>query len=258
MKQGCLFISLIFFLLVSELSYFVRENGKHGFELLPGLEEMFLLLFAYDIVLLSSTPSGLKNQIDNLEKVSQSLGLTVTLDNLGYLTARKKWFYSGNEIEAVNSYKYLSYTLITKLSIDCQCEDYAGRAKGKVLDLNKSMWSLGSLNTRVFFQLFDAQIKPMSLYDSETWGTVRLNVIESAHVFACKRLLSVSDKTQNHMVYGDTGRYPLNKDSTISASTYWLKVDEMPMNRFPKQVYLMMNNRIRLILRTKTELGRKH
>ena len=25
----------------------------------------------------------------------------------------------------------------------------------------------------------------------------------------CKRLLSVSDKTRNHMVYGETGSYPL-------------------------------------------------
>ena len=104
----------------------------------------------------------------------------------------------------MNSYKYLGYTLTTKLSSDCACEDYASRAMGKVLDLLKTMWSLGSLNTRVFFQLFHAQIKPMLLYASEMWGTARLNVIESAHLFACKRFLSVSDKTPNHMVYGDT------------------------------------------------------
>ena len=189
--------ALIVSLLVSEVADFARENGKHGFQLLSGHEEMFLLLFADDIVLLSSTPSGLQNQIDSLEKkVSQSMGVTVNLDKTkvmvfrkgGYLTAREKWFYSGNEIEVVNSYKYVGYTLTTTLSSDCACEDYASRVKGKVLDLMKTMWSLGSLNTRVFFQLYI--------------------------------------------------------NSTIFALKYWLKVDKMPMNRFPKQAYLMMKSGI--------------
>ena len=36
-------------------------------------------MVADDIVLVSSTPSGLQNQINNLEKASKSLGLTVNL-----------------------------------------------------------------------------------------------------------------------------------------------------------------------------------
>ena len=80
------------------------------------------------------------------------------------------------------------------------CEEYASKAKGKILDLMKTMWSLGSLNTTVFFQLFDAQIKPMLLYASEIWGTSKHRITESAHLFACKRLLSLSDKSPNHMV----------------------------------------------------------
>ena len=69
----------MFSLFISEVADFVRENGKHGIQLIPGFEEIFLLLFADDIALISSTPSGLQNQIDNLEKASKSLGLTVKL-----------------------------------------------------------------------------------------------------------------------------------------------------------------------------------
>ena len=64
-------------------------------------------------------------------------------------------------MEIVNSYKYLGFTLTTKLSV---CEEYASKAKGKILDLMKTMWSLGSLDTSLFFKLFDAQIKPVLLY----------------------------------------------------------------------------------------------
>ena len=115
MKQGCLLSPLIFSLLISEVAEYVRKNGKHGIQLLPSLEERFLLLFADDIVLVSSTPSGLQNQINNLEKASNSLGLTVNLDKTkvmifrkgGHIGAGEKWFFNGNEMEIVNSYKYL-------------------------------------------------------------------------------------------------------------------------------------------------------
>ena len=79
-------------------------------------------------------------------------------------TAREKWIYLGNEIELVNKDKCLGYTLTRTFCSDCACEDYVSRAKGKVLDLMKTMRSLGSLNTCVFFQLFDAQIKPIMLW----------------------------------------------------------------------------------------------
>ena len=108
----------------------------------------------------------------------------------------------------------------------------------------KIMLSLGSLSTSVFFQLFDAQIKPMLLYASEIWGMSKSSSIESAHLFACKRLLSVSNRTPNHMVYGETGRYPLYIDSTLSSLRYWLKVSKMPDTRFPKQALIMLKNMI--------------
>ena len=71
-KQGCLLSPLIFSLLISEVANFSRKNGKHGIQLIPGQDEIFLLLFADDIVLLSSTPTGLQNQINSLEKASSS------------------------------------------------------------------------------------------------------------------------------------------------------------------------------------------
>ena len=132
----------MFSLFISEVADFVRENGKHGIQLIPGLDEIFLLLFA-DIVLLSSTPAGLQNQIDNLENASKSLDLTVNLDKTkvmifrkgGHIAAREKWFYDGKEIETVNSYKYVGFTLTAKLSNNSACEEYASKTKGKILDL---------------------------------------------------------------------------------------------------------------------------
>ena len=96
---------------MSEVADFVRENDEHGIQLFPGFEQIFLLLFADDVVLVSSTPAGVQNQINNLEKASESLGLSVNSDQTkvmtftkgGRIVAGEKWFYYGSKIEIVNS-----------------------------------------------------------------------------------------------------------------------------------------------------------
>ena len=205
-RQGCMLSPLIFSMLISNVADYVRTNGKHGVQLIPGREEIFLLLFADDIALVSTSPAGLQNQINNLDKASEGIGLTVNLDKTkimifrkgGHISSVEKWLYRGREVEIVNSYKYLGFTFTTKLSYNTACEDLARKAKSKVLDLMKTMWAIGTLDTRVFFQLFDAQIKPMLLYAAEVWGASQIKVIESVHLFACKRLLSVSNKNTEY------------------------------------------------------------
>ena len=64
--------SHFFSLLISEVANFIRKKGKYGIQLIPGQDEIFLLLFADDIVLLSSTSTGLQNQINSLETASSS------------------------------------------------------------------------------------------------------------------------------------------------------------------------------------------
>ena len=98
------------------------------------------------------------------------------------------------------------------------------------------------MNTNIFFKFFDFQVKPMLLYASEIWGLSNIECIESSHLFAIKRLLCVSDKTPNTLAYGETGRYALYVDATMSAIRYWLKVLKMPNTRFPKQCLLHMTN----------------
>ena len=74
-RQGCLLSPLIFSLLISEVAELVNKKGKHGYQFVPNYREIFLLLFADDIALISTSPAGLQNQINNLEHASDSLGL---------------------------------------------------------------------------------------------------------------------------------------------------------------------------------------
>ena len=63
----------------------------------------------------------------------------------------------------------------------------------------------------VLFKIFDAQVQLIHLYGSELWGTHDCKRIETVHMFVPKWFLHVAAKTPTFMVYGDTGRYPLDR-----------------------------------------------
>ena len=56
-------------------------------------------------------------------------------------------------------------------------------------------------------------------------------------MYACKKALSVSQKTPNAMIYGELGRYPLHINTVMNLVKYWLKRVHIPDDRLPKAVY---------------------
>ena len=52
---------IFFSLIVNEIVEHLSAEGKHGVQLWSGLTELFILLFADDLVLKSSSPAGLRN-----------------------------------------------------------------------------------------------------------------------------------------------------------------------------------------------------
>ena len=91
---------LIFSLLISKVANFIIKKWER-IQLIPGQDEIFLSLFADDIVLLSSTPTGLQNQVNSWEKTSSSLGLIVYLEKTKDMVFRKDGRIAATEIEIV-------------------------------------------------------------------------------------------------------------------------------------------------------------
>ena len=230
------------------MAKFVGAHGRHGVQLLPGMKEVFLLIYADDIVLLSTTPTGLQCQIDSLYQASQRLSLQVNIDKTkvmvfrrgGFLGRGERWSLGGTDLEVVNEYKYLGYLFTTKLSLYSALDSLAVKAKKKTVQLLKAIWHLRTMNTAVFFRLYDAQIQPTLLYGSEIWGLEKRELVERTHMFACKRFLNVSVKTPSVMCSGELGRLPISISATIRAIKYWFRLQRMPVHRLPKQAYLMI------------------
>ena len=94
----------------------------------------------------------------------------------------------------------------------------------------------------IFQKLFDSKVQPVLLYAAEIWGLEDdyCYQVEKTHLFALKRFLSVSQRTPNNMMYGDTARYPPYINAYVHTVLYWLKITRMCETRLPYKTYLML------------------
>ena len=77
LEQGEICSPVLFSVFRDELANEILQCGKHGIQLIPDLVEIFILLFADDVVLVSDTVCGLQNQSNVLCNTANHLGLVV-------------------------------------------------------------------------------------------------------------------------------------------------------------------------------------
>ena len=247
-KQGCLLSPMMFSFFINKLALELSRKGKHGIQMIPGPVEIFLLLFADNLILLSGTVKGLQNQLKSIHEEADGLGLTVNMDKTNimvirmgrHLSANEKWFYGNSEIKVVNSYRYLGMIFSTKLSFNYAWNESCRKGKRGVIEILKSLRKLGSIDYYLFWKMFDVQIEPIITYGAEIWGLNINSQMEKVHTYAMKRFLNVAIHSSNTVLYGDMGRYPLYIRTFVKSIKYWLKLMKLPNSRLCKQAYNMM------------------
>ena len=79
LKQGCLLSPMIFSIFINDLTELIQNSSIRGILLFPDLVEIFMLLFADDIALISDTISGLQKQLDILLKYCKEYKMIVNI-----------------------------------------------------------------------------------------------------------------------------------------------------------------------------------
>ena len=152
------------------------------------------------------------------------------------------FYYNGQEVEIVSSFKYLGIVFTTGGSFSEAQSALAGQAQKAIFKLNKYLYKFTYITPKHKLELFDKLITPILNYGCEVWGFGQANVIERVHMQFCKRLLGVKKSTQNDFVYGELGRTTLRTKRYVSIIKYWFKILTSSENKYIYITYKIMLN----------------
>ena len=231
-KQGEPLSPLLFILFINDIKESV--DFEHLTQKDLYLLSVFILLFADDIALFTTSPDSLQKQLDAIHTYSCKWGLKINVNKTKICIFEKRksvcnfrWFINQDLIEVVNEFCYLGINL-----------HYTGNLSKAVKILNEqalkafnqllSVFSRLNLDIKTKLSLFDALVAPIILYGSEIWGVYNMQEVDKLNYKFCKIILGVRPQTSNAAVLGELGRFPLSLIARRRAVKYWIKVLQNP------------------------------
>ena len=115
-------------------------------------------------------------------------------------------------IHTTNLYKYLGFIITPSGEINSGLKDLKARALKAYYKLKRKLGYLFRRYVSTTLFLFDALIKPILLYASDFWGSLKMpknNPIENVHIKFCKDILGVQKQTTNIGVLLELGEIPI-------------------------------------------------
>ena len=255
-KQGCALSPTLFNIYMYDLPNIFRQNCDP-----IKLNDVYLncLMFADDLVLLSSSDSGLQKCLNSLKDYCAQWQLTVNLNKTkviifnkgGHKVKRFVFWYDGNTIEVVNEYCYLGIMFTASGTFKAAITDLSTRARRALFKLKQ--FDVRS-NVALSLKLFDSLVMPVMRYGSEVWAAFCIKglnecnflqlcdklAIEKIHVQFCKYLLGVGKKATNAAVKAELGRSAVLIELLGHCAKYWLRLCTLDTTSLVYNAYIEM------------------
>ena len=215
-KQGCPLSPTLFGLYVDALEKHLLGTADIDAPTLRGVL-VPLLLYADDLILMSTSEAGLQKQLDALANFCEQRQLTVNLSKTKIVVFESQqsqvvdFVLNDAVVERVESYKYLGFTLHATKDMTFGTKLLVATAQKAVYAMQRRCAFLGIRDPEMQCKLFDILVLPILSYAVEVWG-VKPKVAEAAellHRNFLKRVLGIRKSTANEIVLAELGRFPL-------------------------------------------------
>ena len=236
-RQGCVLSPLLFNIFLSDIQNVFDHSGDNP---IMNYEEISCLIWADDILILSETEQGLQNKLHALATYCKENKLEVNTDKTKTMIFTKsgrllknRFLFRKTELENVRSYKYLGFMVTPSGEIKSGLEDLRVRALRAMIKIRKSLGPLFRANIRNTLHLYNYMVKPILLYCSDFWGTLKHpknSPIERVHISFLKQLLGVRQQTNTDGVHLECGSVPIIFNAIKSSIKNWERIRQHDCN----------------------------
>lgn len=193
------------------------------------------------MVAVADSAEGLSGMLKDLAKYCERNKVEVNtrktkimvFRNGGKRMKKERWVFNGEELEVVDSYKYLGYWFTTGNTDTRHVEKMAIKVR-KTINM---AWGLAKrarvnlLSKKLY--LMDAIVKAGCLYGVENWGWKRYEAIERVQALSVKMLMKVSKNTPGYIWRAEAERRSYEVETLKRAGDYLRTVLDMKEGRWP-------------------------
>lgn len=261
-RQGDNLSPTLFKIYINDLVDHIK-NTKNTDSITLGAKSINALLYADDVVLLSTTKEGLQNCIDAVKNFSEQWKLELNLNktkvlifNKGGNTIQEDLYYGIEKIDCTDKYTYLGLNLEPSGSFESAINSLYNKGLKAMYKLNKLLDQ--NYNIETVLHIFDHTVKPVILYASEVWGTdvvtPNFKTLESFHKNLDKnkisqlelkfyrRLLQVRRNTPVLGIRGELGRHPLTISAIANSIKYLHTIENKNNGQLVKEALAESRN----------------
>ena len=135
-------------------------------------------MYAYDVVLLSTSAIGLQQKLDQLQKFYHDWCLYININKTKIIVFNKagrlikqSFLFEKQNIECVKSYRYLGINFTLSGSFTLAQPEFYNKALKALFALQRDFLS-SHPNIKTSLHVFEHTIIPILLYGCEVWGSV--------------------------------------------------------------------------------------
>ena len=205
-----------------------------------------ILLYADDIVLIAPNENNLQFMLDYVKDWCKKWRMSVNRDKTQVVhfrpvrtqpTAVQFWF-DGETLDTVNSYKYLGIYLDEHLSFKATVNALSASAGRALGFLRYKLRFLKECRCATFTKLYSSCVCPIMDYASGVWGVKSFDCLEQVQYRALRYFLGVHKFTPIDVLTGDSGWLSCFSRHKLALLRLWNRLVTLPDTRLTNKIFL--------------------
>lgn len=231
LRQGCQLSAILFVLFIND----IVEHMEDIETISPCIkrDEIKILLYADDAVLLSNSVGGMRRSLKALENYCLKWKLTVNVNKTKMLTIRngnkqgknENWIYNGAQIEVVNNFQYLGLFICYNGKWSLHQNKMLEKASKALMVIRRKIYLYKNFPAKVLLNMFKMMVLPILLYGKEIWGLEKCE--KSINIFVhsfYKEILGVAKSSPNSAIRLELGQVSIEADILQHFLSYYCRV----------------------------------